>query len=349
MSSGPDAWVRPHVKRLVPYTAARHLYREGLFLDANENPYGPPVPELGADLHRYPDPHSGELRCALSEWLGVQPERLWVGNGSDEGLDLVIRTFVEPGEEVVIAAPTYGMYRIAAEAHGAGIREGPLDDAFDLDLVATLDTARGAKAVFLCSPNNPTGNLLAPDRVTRLADGFDGLVVVDEAYVEFADRPSLVSATTTHPNLVILRTFSKAWGLAGARVGYLVADAAIVDYLDRLNLPYPLSAPSQRAATAALRRAAEMRATTMKIVAERERLTRGLAGLGYEVFPSQANFVLVRIPGARRVYRRLAEEFGIVVRDRSDLPRLGDCLRVTVGRPEDTDRLCAALEAIGAG
>lgn len=349
MKKSPDAWVRPHVKRLAPYTAARHLYREGLFLDANENPYGTLAPEFGADLHRYPDPYSGELRCALAEWLGVEPERIWIGNGSDEGLDLLIRTFVEPAEEVVVVTPTYGMYRITAEAHGAGVREVPLDGTFDLDLTATLDAARGAKAVFLCSPNNPTGNLLSADRLTRLAEGFDGLVVVDEAYVEFADGPSLVSATPTHRNLVVLRTFSKAWGLAGARVGYLVADAGVVEYLDRVNLPYPLSAPAQGAARATLRRSSQMQVTRMRIVAERERLARRLADLGYEVFPSQANFVLVRIPGARRVYRRLAEEFGLVVRDRSDVPRLEDCLRVSVGRPEDTDRLCAALEAIGAG
>lgn len=344
----PDAWVRPHIRRVEPYTAARHLYREGLFLDANENPYGALASEYGADLNRYPDPTCGELRRPLAEWLGVDPERIWIGNGSDEGLDRVVRTFVEPGEPVVIAGPTYAMYRIAAEAHGARVRDAALDDAFDLDLDATLAVAGGAKAIFLCSPNNPTGNVLSADRVTRLASAFDGLVVVDEAYVEFSNRPSLVARTRQHRNLVVLRTFSKAWGLAGARVGYLVADPDVVRYLDRVSLPYPLSATSMRAAAAALARVAEMEANRAKILAERERLAGRLAAVGYRVFPSQANFVLARVPAAREVYRRLAGEFGIIVRDRSSLPRLADCLRVSVGRPEDTNRLCAALEAIRA-
>ncbi|MGH7546511.1 MAG: histidinol-phosphate transaminase [Gemmatimonadota bacterium] len=344
----PDAWVRPHVRRVEPYTAARHLYREGLFLDANENPYGSLAPEHGADLNRYPDPTCGELRRPLAEWLAVEPERIWIGNGSDEGLDRIVRAFVEPGEPVVIAEPTYAMYRIVAETHGARIRNAALDDAFDVDPEALLAVAGGAKAVFLCSPNNPTGNALGADRVTRLAEAFDGLVVVDEAYVEFSERPSLASRTREHRNLVVLRTFSKAWGLAGARVGYLVADPEVVGYLNRVSLPYPLSVTSLRAAAAALTRVDEMEAKRARILAERTRLAARLAAMGYRVFPSQANFLLVRVPAAREVYRRLAGEFGIIVRDRSRLPRLEDCLRVSVGRPKDTERLCAALETIRA-
>ena len=348
MKGSPESWVRPHLRRFAPYTCARHLYREGLFLDANENAYGTLVPEMDAELHRYPDPQCTELRSGLAEWLGVDPERIWIGNGSDEGLDLVMRTFVEPGERVVVAGPTYGMYAIAAEAHGARPVDVALDEKFDLDERATLPAATDAQAIFLCSPNNPTGNLLDPARVARLADGFDGILVVDEAYVEFADGPSLVTATEAHRNLVVLRTFSKAWGLAGARVGYLVADPQVIEYLDRVNLPYPLGRLSLRAALGALRRSDAMQATRAEVIAERGRLAGRLGDLGFHVFPSQANFLLVRIPGARAVYRRLAEEFGIIVRDRSDLPRLEDCLRITVGRPEDTDRLCSALEAIRA-
>ncbi len=345
MSKDPGAWVRPHIRRLVPYTAARHLYREGLFLDANENPFGTLAPELGPDLNRYPDPTCSELRATLAGWLAVGPERLGIGNGSDEALDLVVRTFVGPGEAVAVAEPTYAMYRIAAEAQDARVREAPLDPGFDLDVDATLRAARGAKAIFLCSPNNPTGNLLSPDRVQRLAAEFDALVVVDEAYVEFSEGPSLVGATAAHRNLVLLRTFSKAWGLAAARVGYWVADPEVIAYLDRVNLPYPLSAPSARAALLALGRREQMEVWRSKIVTELDRLARGLAELGFHVFPSQANFLLVRVPRAREVFRRLADEFGIILRDRSRLPRLEDCLRVSVGRPEETDRLLEALEA----
>jgi histidinol-phosphate aminotransferase len=299
-------------------------------------------------LNRYPDPTCGELRRPLAEWLCVEPERIWIGNGSDEGLDRIVRAFVEPGEPVVIAEPTYGMYRIVAETHGAHIRDAALDGAFDVDPEAVLAVAGGAKAVFLCSPNNPTGNDLSADRVTRLAEAFDGLVVVDEAYVEFSERPSLAPRTREHRNLVVLRTFSKAWGLAGARVGYLVADPEVIGYLNRVSLPYPLSVTSLRAAAAALTRVNEMEATRARILAERARLAARLAAMGYPVFPSQANFLLVRVPAAREVYRRLAGEFGIIVRDRSRLPRLDDCLRVSVGRPKDTERLCAALETIRA-
>ncbi len=346
MIKDPSTWVRPHIRRLMPYTAARDLYRHGLFLDANENPLGTLAPELGFDLNRYPDPSCAELRAVLAEWLGVEPQRIGVANGSDEALDLLIRTFVDPGEWVAVAEPTYGMYRMAAEAHGSKVRSVSLDQRFDLDLGATLEAARGAKAVFLCSPNNPTGNLLDRARVERLISECDALIVVDEAYVEFSDAPSLVTLAAQHRNLVVLRTFSKAWGLAAARVGYWVADPEVVEYVDRVNLPYPLSGLAARAALLALGRRRQMERWRRKIVAERERLAMRLRQLGLSVFPSDANFLLVRVPRASEVYRRLAEEFGIVVRNWSQVARLVDCLRVSVGRPEETDRLCAALEAV---
>ena len=344
----PDAWVRPHIKELTPYTSARHLYGGGqrLFLDANENPYATVAHETGQALNRYPDPDCGPLRAALASWLGTEPEQFWIGNGSDEVLDLLVRTFVDPGEPVVVCTPTYGMYELTARAHDAEVRRAPLDEHFDLDVPASAAAARGAKLVFICSPNNPTGNLLSPERVEELARTFDGLVVVDEAYVEFSGRPSLVERVTAHGNLAILRTFSKAWGLAAARVGYLVADPRVVEYLDRVNLPYPLSTLSTQVALRALENAAQMLQQVAKIAAERARLSDRLKALGLEVFPSDANFVLVRIPNAAHVYRRLVEEFDIVVRDRSNIPGLENCLRITSGRPEDTDRLCAALEAI---
>lgn len=343
----PADWARRHIRDLKPYTAARDLYAGGgrLFLDANESPFptAPSPPVTG--LERYPDPRCGELREALARWLGLDPAALWIGNGSDEALDLLLRTFVEPGETVAVCAPTYGMYEIAARAHGAAVVPVALDDRFDLAPDAA-DAASGAKLIFLCSPNNPTGNRLSVDRVVDLVREFDGLVVLDEAYVEFSSEPSLIGLTAKHTNLVVLRTFSKAWGLAGARVGYMVADPETIELIERINLPYPLSALSSAVAARALADAVGMEDRVRRIVAERGRLAERLADLDIAVFPSDANFVLVRVSDAAALTRRLAEEFGIVVRDRSDAPLLDDCIRITVGTGEENDRLCAALEEI---
>jgi len=343
----PRDWVRSHIPALEPYVSARDIYAGGdhLFLDANESPYptapGPPV----AGLERYPDPRCGELRAALAAWLRVDPSALWIGNGSDEALDLLLRTFVEPGEGVAICTPSYGMYEIAARAHGARVVPVPLADDFDLD-VSAAETAAGAKLLFLCSPNNPTGNRLSRERIEALLRSFDGLVVLDEAYVEFSRQPSLVELTSQHANLAVLRTFSKAWGLAGARVGYMVADPEAIDYIERVNLPYPLSSLALAAARRALADPAAMERRVARIVAERERLAGRLSGLGFAVFPSDANFLLVRASGARNIVRELAERFGIIVRDRSEVSRLENCIRITVGRPEENDRVCAALKEI---
>ncbi len=344
----PETWVRPHIKTLAPYTAARDLYGSGqrVFLDANENPYSIASDEIAGALNRYPDPRSSDLRDALAERLGVEGDRLWIGNGSDEALDLILRVFVDPGSVIVICTPTYAMYEIAARANAVQVREAPLDAGFDLDVAATLAAAAGAKVIFLCSPNNPTGNCLSRDRIEQVAAAFDGLLVVDEAYVEFSRSQALTELVRSHRNVLLLRTFSKALGLAGARVGYFIADSLVVDYVDRINLPYPLSTLSQTTARQALARAHEVQARIAAILSERERLVSRLADLGLEVFPSDANFLLVRVANAREVYRRLAEEYHIVVRDRSSVPRLTDCLRITVGRPDETDRLCSALEEI---
>ena len=346
----PQSWARRHVRDLVPYTAARHLYgveAEGLvLLDANENPYSCPAGDVGTALNRYPDPGCTRLRSALAAWLEAGPERIWVGNGSDEALALLIRVFAAPGEAVTVCSPTYGMYAVAAAASGVRALEAALDEGFDLDVAATLDTARETRMIFACSPNNPTGNLLSEDRVLAMAAGFDGPVIVDEAYVEFSGSASLARHLRRYRNLVVLRTFSKAWGLAGARVGYIVADPEIVELVSRIALPYPLNALSAAAALAALRQPEVMGEQVARIVNARDRLAARLTALDLEVLPSQANFVLVRVPGAKAIQRRLVEAFGIVVRYRGSLPRLENYLRVSVGTPEDTERLCKALKEI---
>lgn len=345
---GPRDWARQHIRQLEAYAAARDLFAGGprLYLDANESPYATTAPPPVFGLERYPDPRCDELRHALADQLDVEPRSLWIGNGSDEGIDLLLRTLVEPGEAVAICTPTYGVYEIAARAHGARVIEAPLDADFDLDVDGTARRTAGAKAIFLCSPNNPTGNRMQRRRIERLLAAFDGLLVLDEAYVEFSAEPSLVEMVAGRRNLAVLRTFSKAWGLAGARVGYMVADPELIELIDRINLPYPLSSLSAAAARRALSERGVMRARVAHLVAERGRMADRLSRLGFEVFPSDANFLLGRVEGAREVFDRLAHEFGIVVRYRGDLERLENCLRITVGRPEDTDRLCAALQEI---
>ncbi|HKK27522.1 MAG TPA: histidinol dehydrogenase [Gemmatimonadota bacterium] len=349
-SPSPADLVRPHLRELEPYRTARSEHLGGILLDANENPFGPPAGVSGG-LNRYPDPRTPELRSALAAHLDVEPERLWIGNGSDEAIDLLVRALAAPGEPVGAAAPSYGVYAARARAHGARPVPVPLDEDFDLDVGAAARALAGARLAFLCSPNNPTGNRLSAERIEALLDRWGGVVAVDEAYVEFASGPSLASrAGAERPRLVVLRTFSKAWGLAGARVGWLVGHPELVDVLDRAGLPYPLSAPSASAARAALADVEGMRDRVRRIVAERERVRSGLERLGLPALPSEANFLAFRVDAPRRVQEALASRHGVVVRDRSSLPRLEGCLRASVGTPAENDRFLEGLdEALGEG
>jgi histidinol-phosphate aminotransferase len=340
--------IRPHLREVEPYTTARSQHHEGLLLDANEMAIGCPLPGRNAGLHRYPDPRTPELRSALARQLEVAGERLWIGNGSDEAIDVLVRTAVDPGDRVVVATPTYGVYGIRARTHGARVEEVRLDGDYDLDVDATARAAEGARIVFLCSPNNPTGNRLSPERIGALVSRVDALVVVDEAYVEFARASSLVRRVGRAPSLVVLRTFSKAWGLAAARVGYAVAHPELVRAMDLVGLPYPLSEPAARAARGALECRDRVRDAVEEVRRERERLADALTDRGFRVLPSEANFLcfFVARPGA--IHRALMEDHGVVVRDRSDLPGLDGALRVTVGTGESNDRFLEALDAAGA-
>lgn len=342
--SDPTALVRPHLREVEPYTTARSSHTGGLLLDANENRRGSLVPELGDDLHEYPDPRSPELRRPLARRLEVPPDRLWIGNGSDEGIDVLMRTLVDPGDGVAVVEPTYGVYGTRARTHGASVRRALMDEELRLDVEAAAGAAEDAKVLFLCSPNNPTGTRPSRDRILALADGVDALVVVDEAYVEYAEGPSLAGEVRADRNLAVLRTFSKAWGLAAARVGYLVAPDPLVPYLDLIGLPYPMSKLSARAAARSLERADAMERAAREVRRERERVADRLRGMGLRVLPSEANFLLFFVPDPGRVQRRMAHEEDVVIRDRSGLPRLDGALRVTVGRPGENDRFLEALE-----
>ena len=336
--------IRPHVADVAAYVTARSEHSGGILLDANENALGSPVDDDDASLHRYPDPTNRQLREAIARRLRVEPSRLWLGNGSDAAIDLLVRTLVEPGSPDAIPSPSYGVYAQRIQAHDAVTRMFRLDEAFDLDPVAAREASRGAKLCMICSPNNPTGNLLSRERILDL---LEGVLAVDEAYVEFAGEGCSLARDAggrgPFERLVVIRTLSKAWGLAGARVGYLVGAPELVDAMDRVGLPYPLSILAARAALEALERESLVEARIAKITAERARLTDGLIGLGLRSLPSDANFVCFFVPDAPGIQSRLARRHGVVVRDRSRMPGLAGALRVTVGTPAENDAFLSAL------
>lgn len=328
-----ESLVRPNIRRLKAYTCARNLYKEGVLLDANENAFGSVI-ELPFDqeLNRYPDPDSLMLKEELAKFLGVEVENLFVGVGSDEVIDLLIRVFVGENEEVIICEPTYGMYKVAAEMNGAVVKTCLLNRDFQIDFQSIEQSiSLKSKLLFCCSPNSPIGNMLKTQDIEKLCKIFPGIVVLDEAYIEFSSEPSFVERLSDFQNLVILRTFSKAWGLAGLRVGYCVADREIINYLNKVKPPYNLNRISCLLATKALKNKERLYDMKNQILQERKWLKRQLEKMGFVVYPSETNFLLVRMPKASLVVQKLVRDFGIVVRDFSDKPLLEDCVRITVG------------------
>jgi histidinol-phosphate aminotransferase len=343
-----DRLFRPHLRAFQPYTSARTEVSEArVLLDANELSLGSPVAFGGLPLNRYPDPLQTDLRAALADLRGVAPEMVFAGVGSDEIIDLLIRLFCTPGSDAVaILEPTYGVYRVAAnlsavEAIGIG-----LDAEFQPDVDRTLGAALpAAKMLFLCSPNNPTGNLLRRDDILALCARFSGIVVVDEAYVEFAGPAATLAPDVERlDNLVVLRTLSKAWGLAGIRLGYCVAHPLIIASLLRIKAPYSINAVTSHLALMALGDASFLSTVVPAVIAGRARLAaelRGLPGVR-TVYPSDANFILAEFDDARAVYERLLRR-GISVRQRSE-ERLRSCLRLTVGSAAEIDLLLGTLK-----
>ena len=353
-------FVQPHWRDLDPYEAAEPpellAERAGMLesdvakLNANENPYGPSpkVFEALADIHRvhiYPDPAQVAMRKAISEYVGLGPEHIVVGNGSDEIIDLVFRAVLAPGDVVVNSVPTFGMYDVTARICGASTLEVERDDAFRLDVDRVLDAAQDAKIIVLASPNNPSGNATPLEDVERLLAS-DCVVIVDEAYVEFNAR-SVAPLVAQHPNLVVLRTLSKWAGLAGLRVGYGIMDAEMADVLMRGKPPYNVSQAAEAALLASLADRELLLERVQLIVRERERMAAMLDELpGVEPLPSEANFILCRVPEGRgkSAYEGLAA-LGVSVRYYSR-GKLADFLRISVGTPEQTDRLIDALRAV---
>lgn len=335
-----NAWMRPNIRAMQPYSSARDEFHgsASVFLDANENPYNAPY-------NRYPDPMQWRLKERISEIKGVPVASIFLGNGSDEPIDLLLRAFCEPGKEKMLTTdPTYGMYQVAAEVNNVACVKVPLRDDFSLDLPALLARIDDAtKLIYLCSPNNPTGNSLGHDVIREVLRHFRGIVVVDEAYIDFSAGPSFLRELGEWPNLVVLQTLSKAWGCAAIRLGMAFASPEIIGVLNKIKYPYNVNLLTQEKALELLDED-RMRTQLAQILQERTRLRRNLSAIPLvrRIYPTDANFLLVDVGDADGVYHKLVEE-GIIVRNRNRVTLCRGCLRITVGTPEEDDKLLAAL------
>ena len=331
--------VRPNIAALTPYSTARDEYDGpiGIFLDANESPY-----ENG--YNRYPDPHQAALKARIGGIKGFPVKNLFLGNGSDEAIDLVFRIFCEPGKDnAVIMAPSYGMYGVAAAINDVEVRSIRLDADFNLDSEALLGACDGrTKVIFLCSPNNPSGNAFELKQLLGICDRFPGVVVVDEAYADFSEKGSLAKEATVRDNLIVLQTLSKARAMAGLRIGLAISSEEVIRLMSMVKYPYNLSRAAMEKAFQFLEKPIDDEVNT--IVSERKRLASVLPRFPFvrQVFPSDANFILVRVDDANALYDYLLGK-GIIVRNRTRVPGCAGCLRLTVGLPEENESLLNAL------
>lgn len=336
--------LRKNIKSLQPYSSARDEYsgEAMVFLDANENPFNQPY-------NRYPDPLQRELKAKISLLKDVMPEQIFLGNGSDEPIDLLIRAFCEPGEDNVVSIdPTYGMYQVAAGINNVEVKKVSLTETFELDAQKLLNsTGKKTKLVFLCSPNNPTGNCLSKEGVLEVVKNFQGIVVLDEAYIDFAPGKSLLPKLIDFPNLVILQTFSKAWGMAGIRLGMAFASAEIISILNKIKYPYNLNILTQQKALELTENRDEVEKWVKLLITEREKMKTLISEFPFvvKIFPSDANFILVKMHDARGIYEYLKEN-GVIVRDRSKVHLCEDSLRVTIGSTDENKLLLNALKEL---
>lgn len=345
-----QALIRPSLVDLKPYSSARDEFdstnqtgsQQFVYLDANENPFT-------SEYNRYPDPHQRLLKQKIGALKSVTQNQIFIGNGSDEAIDLLIRTFCEPGRDnILIPSPTYGMYEVSAAINNVAVRRANLNKDFTLDATSLLATADDqTRMIFLCSPNNPSGNLLKTEQVELVLNGFKGITVIDEAYIDFAGSRSWSQRLADFPRLVVIQTLSKAWGLASIRLGMAFANPGVIEVLNKIKPPYNISGLSQKVALEALAKPEQKDAAVSKILSERHRLTQLLAtisGIRF-IFPSDANFLLIRMAEAGKVYQQLVQK-KIVVRDRSKVTLCADCLRITVGTKEENDKLIYALREL---
>jgi histidinol-phosphate aminotransferase len=339
--------VRPNILTLKPYSSARDEFKgkNGIFLDANENPYSIPLTyseSLAERLNRYPDPYQHALKSKFSELKKIPTENIFIGNGSDEVIDLAFRIFCEPGKDkVIVCPPTYGMYEVSAQINDIGLIAVPLDKDFQLQVEEILNT--DAKMVFLCSPNNPTGNPL--NDIEKIIQNFNGIVFVDEAYIDFSARESLLQKINDYPNLIVSQTLSKAWGRAAIRIGIAYAAKAIISYFNKVKPPYNISQLNQQEALLTLKRTDVFNKNLQSILAQRVWLEEQLMKIKVveKIFPSEANFLLVKTKDAHAVYNKLIKD-KIVVRNRHSV--IENCLRITVGEPDENRKLIDSLKSI---
>jgi histidinol-phosphate aminotransferase len=340
--------LRPHLLKLKPYASARDDFsgHARIYLDANENAWGSPA---GNSWNRYPDPYQAALREKISALKGVPAEQIFLGNGSDEAIDLLIRAFCIPGtDHLITMPPTYGMYGVSAEINGVENVQVPLTGEYGINLRAVLSALNEhTKLIFICSPNNPTGNAMDPDAIEAIIRTTEGLVIIDEAYIDYSAKGSFLSRLAQFPNLVVLHTLSKAWGMAALRLGMAFAGREIIAVLNRIKPPYNIPGPVQEMVAEALDKEGEMKETVRKTLGQRDELKEMLLKdkKVQKVFPSDANFLLVRINRAHEIYRELIRR-EIIVRDRSKVLLCEDCLRITVGTPEENRALTEALAGI---
>lgn len=334
--------LRPNIRQLKPYSSARNEFKgeASVFLDANENPFNP-------SYNRYPDPLQWEVKEKIAQIKGVSPENILLGVGSDEPIDLLFRAFCRPGINNVVAIdPTYGMYKVCADINDVEYRPVVLNEDFDFSPDKLLDACdENTKLIFLCSPNNPTGNALSVTKIVEVLTRFSGIVIVDEAYIDFSSQPSFLKKLNEYPNLVVLQTFSKAWGSAGIRLGMAFASSEIISIFNKIKYPYNINKLTQEHALILLSHQDQVRLWVKELIDERNELARQLAAFSFinKIYPSDANFLLVKTNDAQRLYNYLVTK-GIIVRNRSNITLCMGCIRITVGTSEENQILLDALK-----
>jgi histidinol-phosphate aminotransferase len=335
-------WVRKNILDMKPYSSARDEFKgeAEIFLDANENPYP-------SAFNRYPDPLQWKVKKSLALIKKVEPEQIFLGNGSDEAIDLIIRAFCEPHRDsILINDPTYGMYAVCAEVNAVPVIKVKLTEEFALDTGAVLSAITpDCKVIFLCSPNNPTGNLLNARSVIKILEEFEGIVVIDEAYIDFTSGDTFLQYLSTYKNLVVLQTFSKAWGLAGLRLGMAFASKELIEIFNKIKYPYNVNIQTQEIALKVLQRVDDKDKAVKLIIEQRKKLADelGLLPVTIKVYPSDGNFLLVKMKDAPAAYRYLMNR-KIIIRDRSKVTLCNNCVRITVGTPAENEKLIAALK-----
>jgi histidinol-phosphate aminotransferase len=343
-----ESLVRPNIRNLKPYRSARDDFDKGLLLDANENSLGSPV-RNDLELHRYPTPTQDALRKKIAEWRQVDFENIFLGVGSDEAIDLIMRIFCEPGQDSIITTPpTYGMYKVSANINNLDVKEVLLTESFQLQPEKILDAAdEQTKVLFLCSPNNPTANSMKQTDLLKLVSQFPGIVVVDEAYIDFSSQESMAGLVQQYPNLVVLQTFSKSYGLAGIRLGIAISNPQIISYMMKVKAPYNINKLTAKTALDAFDNMELVKFNIQKIIEEKEYVAEQLehAEEVEKVYPSDANFLLFKIKNAKEVYQKLAER-GVIVRYRGNEPHCENCLRVTIGMPDENIRFLKTLKEV---